>query len=113
MTSGFRTTFKGSMIHESILKNINRHIQLDEDEIRYFLSLLSFKEVPRKTILLKEGQKCSYLNYVHSGALRAYHLDRSGKESTIMFAVPDWWVTDMYCFLNEKPAMVYIEAIED
>jgi CRP-like cAMP-binding protein len=30
-----------------------------------------------------------------------------------MFAVADWWVTDMYCFLNEKPAMMYIEAIED
>ena len=30
-----------------------------------------------------------------------------------MFAVADWWVTDMFCFLNEKPAMMYIEAIED
>jgi CRP-like cAMP-binding protein len=30
-----------------------------------------------------------------------------------MFAVSDWWVTDMYCFLNERPAMTYIEAIED
>lgn len=31
------------------------------------------------------------------------------KESTIMFAVADWWLTDMYCFLNEKPAMMYID----
>jgi CRP-like cAMP-binding protein len=30
-----------------------------------------------------------------------------------MFAVPDWWVTDMYCFLNGRPAMMYIEAIEN
>ena len=30
-----------------------------------------------------------------------------------MFAVADWWVTDMYCFLNNKPAMMYIETIED
>ena len=30
-----------------------------------------------------------------------------------MFAVPDWWVTDMYCFLNGRPAMMYVEAIED
>jgi hypothetical protein len=30
-----------------------------------------------------------------------------------MFAVADWWVTDMYCFLNAKPAMMYIEAIEN
>jgi len=30
-----------------------------------------------------------------------------------MFAVADWWVTDMYCYLNGKPAMMYIEALED
>jgi CRP-like cAMP-binding protein len=63
--------------------------------------------------LLEEGQPCKYFNYVHSGALRAYTIDKQGKEATIMFAMPDWWITDMYCFLNGKPAMLYIEAIED
>jgi len=56
---------------------------------------------------------CNQLSYVRSGALRSYCLDKEGKESTIMFAVADWWLTDMYCFLNEKPAMMYIETIED
>jgi hypothetical protein len=35
------------------------------------------------------------------------------KESTIMFAISDWWITDMYCFINEKPAMLNIEALEE
>jgi CRP-like cAMP-binding protein len=30
-----------------------------------------------------------------------------------MFAMSDWWLTDMYCFLNEKPSMTFIETIED
>lgn len=30
-----------------------------------------------------------------------------------MFAMKDWWLTDMYCFLNEKPSMTFIETIED
>jgi CRP-like cAMP-binding protein len=30
-----------------------------------------------------------------------------------MFAVSDWWLTDMYCFLNKRPAMMYIETISD
>ena len=50
---------------------------------------------------------------MHSGAVRACYVDATGKESTIMFAVADWWITDMYCFLNDKPAMMDIEAIED
>jgi CRP-like cAMP-binding protein len=101
------------MTHDLILKNIAKHIALDNDETNYFTSLLTYKEIAKKTCLLIEGQACKHLSYVHSGALRSYCLDKEGKESTIMFAVADWWVTDMYCFLNNKPAMMYIEAIED
>lgn len=100
-------------MHDLILKNVSKHIHLTGEETAYFTSLFSFKEVRKKTPLLKEGQVCSYFYYVHSGALRAYHVDQSGKEATIMFAVADWWVTDMFCFLNRKPAMMCIETIED
>jgi CRP-like cAMP-binding protein len=101
------------MTHELILKNISRHIDLDNEEVNVFLALITKKDVSKKTLVLKEGQVCKYINFVNSGALRAFHIDKEGKESTIMFAVTDWWVTDMFCFLNEKPAMMYIEAIED
>jgi len=30
-----------------------------------------------------------------------------------MFAPADWWVTDMYCFLNGRKAMMTIEALEE
>lgn len=96
-----------------ILKNVSKHISLDEKEAALFTSLLTYKEIPKKTLLLTEGQACKYLSYVNSGALRSYCLDKEGKESTIMFAVADWWLTDMYCFLNNRPAMMYIETIED
>src|ERR1044072_4295108 len=99
-------------IHDLILKNVAKHISLTQEEINYFTSHLTYKEVPKKTILLVEGQVCNQLSYVHAGALRSYCLDKEAKESTIMFAVADWWVTDMYCYLNEKPAMMYIETIE-
>lgn len=100
-------------MRDLILKNIAKHISLDLEETNYFISLLFYREVPKKTVLLAEGQACKYLNFVDSGALRSYCLDKEGKECTIMFAVADWWVTDMYCYLNEKPAMMYIETIED
>lgn len=101
------------MTHDLILKNIAKHIILDKEEVKAFIHLVVMKNVAKKTLLLKEGQACRYISYVHSGALRAYHIDKEGREATIMFAVADWWVTDMFCFLNAKPAMMYIEAIED
>ncbi len=101
------------MTHELLLKNIRKHILPDTAETDYFLSLFTYKEIPKKTSLLKAGQSCKNISYVHSGAVRACYVDAAGKESTIMFAVADWWITDMYCFLNDKPAMMDIEAIED
>lgn len=101
------------MSDDLILKNVSKHINPDTEETAFFLSLLKRKSIIKKTLILEQGQTCKYINYVHSGALRAYHLDKEGKESTIMFAIADWWVTDMFCFLNHKPAMMYIEALED
>jgi len=52
------------------------------------------------------------LNFVNTGTLRAYFLNKDGKESTIMFALADWWVTDMHSFMNEQSAMLNIVATE-
>ncbi|MGG9962418.1 Crp/Fnr family transcriptional regulator [Ferruginibacter sp. SUN106] len=101
------------MPYELILKNIAKHITLTDVENAFFVSLLQQQDVAKKEFILKEGQLCKNFNYVHSGTLRAYYLDKEGKESTIMFAIADWWVTDMFCFINQQPAMLYIEAIEN
>jgi len=98
---------------DSILSNIAKHIILDETEIKYFLSLLELKELKKKDYLLKEGEPCTTFNYVNSGALRGFYRDRNDKEATIMFAVTDWWITDMPCFVNQSPAMIHIEAITE
>jgi CRP-like cAMP-binding protein len=101
------------MIYDLILHNVAKHIELNAEETDYFTSLIVQENIRKKQLILREGQMCRNLCYVHSGALRAYCTNKEGKEATIMFAVDDWWITDMYCFLNEKPAMMCIEAIED
>jgi CRP-like cAMP-binding protein len=96
---------------DQILSNISRHINLDLAETESFCSLLREKEIIKKDYLLKAGQPCTTFNYVNSGALRAFYRDGDDKESTIMFAVEDWWVTDMPCFVNQAPANINIQAI--
>jgi len=100
------------MKFDLILKNINKHISLNLEEELYFISLLKEKEVCKKSFILSEGDFCKTINFVNTGMLRAYH-NHDGKESTIMFAMEDWWVTDMYCYINKQPAMLNIIAIEN
>jgi CRP-like cAMP-binding protein len=95
---------------DGILKNIEKHIRLTESDALLFSSLLTSKTLPKKKLILQADQDCRYLYYVHSGALRSFYIDKEGKESTIMFAIADWWITDMYCYLNKKPAIMHIET---
>jgi CRP-like cAMP-binding protein len=101
------------MDYSHVLRNISKHITLNKEEVNYFTSLLKYKEVNRKDFLLKEGQQSRYINYVHAGALKAYYLDKESNENIVMLAIDDWWVTDMYSYMLNKPAMLYINAIED
>ncbi len=101
------------MIYDLMLSNVGKHISLTKKEISFFTSLLKEKQIVKKDFVLKEGQLCQYISFVNNGLLRAYYLDKEDKEATIMFAVADWWITDMYCFINQKPAMLTIQAVED
>ncbi|CAN5601278.1 Crp/Fnr family transcriptional regulator [soil metagenome] len=100
------------MEHDLVLANIAKHIVLNEEEKTYFVSLLKHQQVAKKDFILKEGQLCRNISFVNDGIVRAYYAGKDGKESTIMFALQDWWITDMYCFINQLPAMLHIEAVE-
>lgn len=101
------------MIHELLLSNIAKHISLEKEEIAYFVALLTPRQLKKKDFILEEGQVCRHINFINAGLLRAYHLTKDGRETTIMFAMQDWWITDMYCFINELPAMLNIVAVEN
>ena len=94
-----------------LLSNISKHVKLTSREENRILSQLSQEDVKRNALLIQEGQTCQHLYFVNSGTLRAFCINAQGKESTIMFAISDWWITDMYCFLNHLPAMVNLQAV--
>ena len=99
-------------MHNLILANIEKHVSLEPDERAYFVNLLTEHSVSKKKFVLQQGQPCRCISFVNSGILRAYFLSNEGKESTIMFAMADWWVTDMFCFVTQRPAMLNIQAVE-
>jgi CRP-like cAMP-binding protein len=101
------------MEYSGILQNISKHIKLDDNEISRFTSVLVRKDFKKNEIILKEGLQCNVINYVQQGALRAFHVDQDIDENIVMFAINDWWITDMYSFVTGKPAIMNIDALED
>jgi CRP-like cAMP-binding protein len=101
------------MPHELILRNISRHISLSEAEEKYFLTLLKPRSLRKRQYLLQAGDVCRYESFVTKGCLRAYTVDANGEEHIAMFAVEDWWISDLYSFLTGTPATQHIEALEE
>ena len=101
------------MNFDLILSNIKRHISLTSAEEQNFCSKVTAHNVPKNESILQQGRVCNNIYFVDSGTLSAFYRTTQGKECTVMFAVTDWWITDIYSFTTEEPAMLDIEAIED
>lgn len=99
--------------YNMILDNVEKHIALSTEEKDYFLTLLKTSCIQKKGLILEHGRRCRTINFVTSGTFRAYLSDKDGKESTVMFAIKDWWITDMHSFINRQPALLNIEALEN
>ncbi len=97
----------------TILKNIQRHISLDDREQDFFLSMLEHKSVKKRAVLLKSGEVCRHSIFVTEGALKSFSVDKNKNEHVINFAVSDWWIADMYSLISQKPATLFIEALAD
>ena len=96
-------------INAYVLKSVN----LSAGELDYFNSMLQYKVVPKKTILLQAGNICNFEAYVIKGCIREYYIDSHGAELTLQFAVEDWWVSDITSFEDQQVSSMYIEALED
>lgn len=94
-------------------ENISRYISLSKEELDYFHSLLKLKKIKRKKLLLQAGEICDFEAYMVKGCARIYFLDKNGFEVDIMFAVEDWWVSDLASFTQQRPADLFIQTIED
>nr|WP_202390725.1 Crp/Fnr family transcriptional regulator [Flavobacterium sp. Sd200] len=79
-----------------------------------FNSLIEYKKVPKKTIMLHEGEMCNFEAFVIKGCVRKYYIDANGFEVILQFAIEDAWVSDIsFSIYEDKPSKVFIETLED
>ncbi len=98
---------------QNIIKNISRFVTLTPEEEKIYEDLLTLQKFPKKTLLLREGEICQFEGFIKEGCVRTYYLDENGFEVTLLFAVEDWWITDIASFNNQTPSKIFIETLED
>jgi CRP-like cAMP-binding protein len=92
---------------------VARYIHLSEEESAFFHSLLKHRQLKKKRFLLQEGEICDFEAFILKGCIRSYYLDQEGVETILLFAVEDWWVSDLTSFAERTPSNLFIETLED
>ena len=101
-------------MYSQINKNISRYVTFEPKEVEIFNSLLVYKTIPKKTILLQEGEMCNFEAFVIKGCVRKYYIDANGFEVILQFALENAWVSDIsFSLYEKKTSRVYIETLED
>ncbi|WDO11438.1 Crp/Fnr family transcriptional regulator [Flavobacterium sp. WW92] len=101
-------------MYSQINKSISRYVSFSEEELSTFNSLLEYKKIPKKTIMLHEGEMCNFEAFVIKGCVRKYYIDANGFEVILQFAIEDAWISDIsFSIYETKPSQVFIETLED
>ncbi len=87
-------------------------IVMSEDDIRMITSAFKPRKLRRRQLFLQEGQVSHQLGFVVKGALKQYTIDQQGRENIVSLFVENWLVGDRESFLNAKPTIYNIEAVE-
>jgi len=101
-------------LYTQINNSISRYVTFSEEELTVFNSLLEYKKVPKKTIMLHEGEMCNFEAFVIKGCIRKYFIDANGFEVILQFGIENAWVSDIsFSIYEDKPSQVFIETMED
>lgn len=98
---------------DPFVRHIQARVALTDEELQELLAAFKLKKVKKKQFIIQPDFVATHRNYVLQGALRSYVVDQSGAEHTIQFALEDWWISDYNSYLYQKPATLFVVALED
>src|SRR5215212_2192896 len=97
---------------EEIRKYFERMVTLTESDWKIFSSKLIRRELPKKTVIVKVGQRENYLSFIEKGIIR-FCVPTEFDDLTFGFAFSNNFVSAYEYFLTQKPAAYQVETIAD
>jgi CRP-like cAMP-binding protein len=94
-------------------QHVLKRVQMLSTELDTFVKAFTLKKVKKKQFIIQPDFPTRHRNYVVKGVLRSYVIDPEGVDHTIQFAVDDWWISDYNSYLYQKPATMFVVALED
>lgn len=97
---------------EPIVSAIQKMISTLPGEMTRFLSGTSTRTYKKHDLIAKAGQLPQEIYFINQGILRVIINDRHGIDHTIHFAMEHQFIADYSAFLQKKPAIYSLQALE-
>lgn len=98
---------------ELITRHVTSKVELTQDELSYFLSQFEQVKIKKRQFIVQPEFTAKYQHFVVKGAFRSYIVGDEGEDTTIQFAVDDWWITDYNSYYRQELSTMFIVALED
>lgn len=99
--------------HHSVISYIERFVALNETDKDLIKDAFKQVRIKKRQFIVQPNFVASHRNYVVNGAFRSFVVANEGQEHTIAFAIDDWWITDYNGYIYQKPATLFVAALED
>jgi CRP-like cAMP-binding protein len=97
----------------ALSEHIKKRIDITDAEVTEFMSCFKLVKVRKRQFIIQPGFVAHHKNYVLKGAFRAYVVDDAGQDHTIQVSIEDWWISDYNSYVFQKPATMFVEALEE
>ena len=97
---------------QPLVNYINKYISLTEEEELFLISKISFRKYLKGHYIVQQGDICKKQCFIISGCTKTFYIDDDGQEHVVLFAIEDWWTSDMGSFITQTPADFNVQCIE-
>lgn len=94
---------------EQIKKFLKRSGITNEEDIQHFLENGKTEQISKGDYLIREGQICKKLYFLHHGAISVFVL-MDGNEHIKDFSLNNKFITSYTSFQTERPSLIYLRA---
>lgn len=98
---------------QPLLNYINKYISLTEEETLFLISKITFRKYLKGQYIVQQGDICKKQCFIISGCTKTFYMDAGGQEHIVLFAIEDWWTSDMGSFITQTPADFNVQCVEN
>ncbi|WP_111706792.1 Crp/Fnr family transcriptional regulator [Lutibacter citreus] len=101
------------MNSKPLLDYIKRYVNLTKEEESLLISKVSYRKYLKNQYIVQQGDICKITGFILSGCTKTFYLDESGQEHIVLFAIEEWWTSDMGSYISQSPADFNVQCIEN